>query len=269
MPIHRVICDWNGALFKDRDEGKLWEYVGKAALKDSTVLGYVPMPRTVELLGAMLKLKNLVGAYKRGEIGYDEIYRVFNERVLRDLPSHAVPVYVEAYARMDTTKAKVDGRLLRPLAKVHEDQATSSAILSTGYRYGIRRVLQNAYPSSNKHPYHDAYPFYLIAANELVPIGVDKGVRFDLDIFTGDSKLTVLRQKLLGLPVNSPRDTDKTLYIGDSSTDEPCMRHIKSAGGHVAAPFFADDAFKQRIAREYDAFVPESEADFLNFLRKA
>lgn len=44
---------------------------------------------------------------------------------------------------------------------------------------------------------------------------------------------------------------------------------VRDMGGMIVAPLLATEEFKQRLAREYDAFIPESEQDFANFLRKA
>lgn len=266
MPIKYAVCDWHGALSRDRDEGKTWEHVGQSALRDSTlghtIIGkYVPTPRTISLLGSMVKLKKLVAAYKRGEIGYDSIYEVFNRHVLRGIPPHVVESYVAVYAAMDETQSKVDNRLLRPIANA---RLRASVILSTGYDFGIKQVLRR-HDGLAQHEFMDTKYFGKVIANGLVQHG--QGSRFVLGIYTGQDKLERLETDIL--PDIPDTERHAIIFIGDDVTDEPCMACVRADGGHVVAPFFADDAFKQRVAEEYEAFIPESEQDFANFLRKA
>lgn len=258
MPIKYAVCDWNGTLFRDRDEGNTWKHVGMSALRDSTLghsgIGkYVPTLRTLQLLRALVELKGLAAAYKRGEVGYDEIYRAFNGRVLSGIPQEVVETYVSEYAAKPETQAKVDDRLLRPIREVCREGAKCD-IISTGYNYGIRQIL-------GKHT--DWFFQFGGTANYLEQAGT--GSRFNLDIYTPDDKRNVF-ELYVGNSCTSPRDI---LFMGDNQTDEPCMGHLRNLGGHVAVPFFADEAFKQRITQEFGAFAPESESDFLNFLRKA
>src|SRR3989338_1154334 len=251
MPIKHVVSDWSGTLFRDTDEGKLWAHVGVSALKDSTVAKYVPTPRTVSLALTALQLKKLTAAYKRGEVGYDKIYELFNERVLGNIPKDMVELYVQEYAMKRKTQEKVDDRLLRSIQEVC-GTPESFHILSTGYGYGITQILgiRNRYLPSR------------ITANRLIEVG--NGSRFNLDIYTADDKRRILEACIK----NFPADLSEILFIGDSETDEACMDHMAMMGGKVAVPFFATDEFKERVARDYGALVPDSEQDFLNFLRK-
>lgn len=71
MPINHIIADWNGTLFQDKSEGKLWEYVGMSALKNSGI-GSIPTPTTFKLCAAMIRLKSLVKRYRHGPASYCE-----------------------------------------------------------------------------------------------------------------------------------------------------------------------------------------------------
>ena len=249
MSIKHIISDWNGTLFCDRDEGKLWSYVGVSALKDA-----LPYPRaTANLVSAAFRLNKLTADYKRGEIGYDKIYEFFNERVLVHISPEVVKRYVTAYAAKPETQAKVDDRLLRPIQELCDNSARCD-IVSTGYDDGIRSILGK----------HTNWTFdFGSTANCLEKSG--KGSKFGLSIYTAEDKRRVFESCVKSSRAALP----EILFIGDSDTDEACMDHAAMMGSRVVAPFFATDAFKQHVAREYNAFVPESERDFSTFLKKA
>ena len=253
--IRSLASDFHGTLYSDKNEGKIWEHVGKAAWKDAALSGHIF--RAIGLTENMLVLKSLVSAYKKGEIGYDKIYDYFNDHVLNRVSTHDVRRYARDYAGRKDTQAKLDTRMLRPIQQANAE-GTRTAILSTGYNFGIREILEKfAFDQDCQ------MPFDTIIANRLGQIG--DGSKFNLAIYTPEDRIRELQWHMDASTV-SPCET---LFIADNTEYLPCMEVVHGMGGQVAAPFMATDNFKQHVAKEYDAFVPESEQDFANFLRKA
>ena len=62
------------------------------------------------------------------------------------------------------------------------------------------------------------------------------------------------------------RDRERIESVFEAVSGARMMHNFIRVGGIKAD---LPDDFKQRIAREYDAFVPESEEDFEKFLRAA
>lgn len=254
MAVGLVIADWNGTLFADLNEGKTWEYVAWSGI-----------PRHPSLLLAAPKLYKLKDAYKRGEIDYDHIYDEFNRSVLSRMPVSEVQMRIAKYAKRPETQAKIDERLWRPLEQARREDGMHSIILSTGCHEGISKILDGRWPDASNLPWF--YPFDAVYANHVVPDG--SGSMFDYkQIYRGGDKHALL---LLdeGSHIDLAGGPSRVLYTGDSQTDEACMAWVKENGGMVAAPFFADDDFKQHLARTYGAFVPESEHDFRRILKTA
>ncbi len=261
MAIKYVAADWNGTLFQDVNEGKLWEYVGLAALKDAVLHGRVG--KSVELVKAFVDLKKLSAAYKRGEVEYGAIYDVFNEHVLSDLSVPEVEKLIDRYAAKPETLAKVDRRLTAPLAQRRFVNDLRVDIISTGCKYGIKQILENN--DKGFHPCVDVVAANSLDAKENGPpiyLPGDAAHFYYDSIYSPESK-----RHLLGLfTLTSGKDF---AFLGDSANDEACMQLTKERGGVVIAPFFAMDDFKQHIAKEYGALVPETTEDFMAILEKA
>lgn len=255
MPPKVIVSDWNGTLFQDKDEGKLWEYVAFAGLK-----------RHPSVALAALQLYRLKAAYKRGEIGYDKIYDAFNKGVLSRMKPDEVEKYIDAYAMLNETQAKVDNRLWRPIDIAHS-QGVKTAVLSTGSHRNIRAILRWHGQRAFSDSYPNEHSFDRVVANYLVPAG--NGSMFDYrKVFDGLDKRTAFLKlhHILNIPF---QDMVNILYIGDSETDVPTMELVKGLGGKIAASFFASDDFKQQISKDFSAHVPESEEDFARFLKVA
>jgi hydroxymethylpyrimidine pyrophosphatase-like HAD family hydrolase len=54
-------------------------------------------------------------------------------------------------------------------------------------------------------------------------------------------------------------------YIGDSEDDEGCFEIV----GYPVVAFLAPSDFKDKCARKYGAFVPDSEKDLADYLQHA
>ncbi len=259
MPIRRAVFDWNGTVIRDPTEGKLWQYVGTQELGQSITHGN--LSRTYRLGKAFMKLMGLTAAYKRGEIGFDRIYDVFNDAVLSDTPIGRVYEHLDVYAKKPETREKLDVRILMPLRDM--TQAVHSSILSTGCAEGIKRAINELGKSSARTTGFEAYPFRSVVANHILPEG--EGCRFDLGMANGDGKARRLRAVL----ERDQPEMSGFLYMGDSADDEACMGYVRDMGGHVAASLFASEDFKQHVAREYNGHVPEDMVDFSRLLKKS
>ena len=121
-------------------------------------------------------------------------------------------------------------------------------MFSAGYRYGIERILTAA-------GFHDDFDFY--EADDLREEN-GKAVGFVVNIYRNKPRLLVdlLRRRDL--------DVDRVAYIGDSEDDEGCFDMVK----YPVVPFLAPEEAKQRYARKYRAFVPQTERDLADFIRK-
>lgn len=242
-----IVSDWNGTSFEDTDEGKLWMYVGLDYLKASL---WNPV-KTAGKVSTMLELKDLTKKCKEGKIGYDKIYETFNEKVLRNLPPSFVLSSIDDYSKKEKTLRKLDDRILRPIADARNNGARTG-ILSTGCGYGISRILEES---------EHGHVFDHIIANNIKP-RYDGRTEFLLTIYK--NKEEFLDKRFVREFGFNPKEM---VYIGDSNEDENCMSYVSSEGGKIIIPFFATDDFKQWCRTKYNAFVPEKEEDFSNYLK--
>ena len=91
--------------------------------------------------------------------------------------------------------------------------------------------------------------------------GTENGrvIEFGLNIYGNKPKL------LLKLLAERQLDASRVAYIGDSEDDEGCFEII----GHPLVAFLAPNEFKEKCARKYGAFVPDSESSLRNYLLHA
>jgi len=240
-----IIADFHGTLYRDENEGPLWRHVAKQAIKPAEILQH-PV-RTVAFWKAKPALEELAERYKRGEIGYDQIYRAYNELVLSHLPVSFVRTAIEGFAALPETKQKLDSRVLGPISQ----SPGRKGILSTGSRDFISYVLR------------DGIRWDAIQANRVLGNGKG-GSRFELDVYGN-------KPQKLQVHFFSPHgfnfDPRQTVYLGDNADEEPAFEYVRSMGGKVVIPFYATDAFKQRAATEYKAEVPKDQEELSRFLR--
>ena len=246
MACDIVICDWNGTITKDRDERPILESIAVDLFKAS--IPHHPL-RMIRILKAKRDLEAL---QERGqEAGFDfarEMFRVYNERVIKGSSVSFIQRSVDKYAIRKQTQEKVDHRVLRPIRECHRAGKTT-AILSAGYKYGIERVLM----ASGYDRYFDFCEANLLKEND------GRAIELGLDIYGNKSQL------LLELLKGRNIDEGKAVYIGDSQYDEGCFEIVK----YPVVAFFAGNDIKKRCAEKYKAFVPENERDLVNYLKKA
>jgi hypothetical protein len=244
-----LFADYNGTLIQNPTEGELWKSVVEKSIWYKALHGRLPTAYAMTKAG--FEMKSLIADYKAGKIGYSEVYKVLNEEVLSHVPVHVVEEFIKAYARNPETQARLDERMLRPMAYAQVD------IVSTASRFGIRETIGAR--NARVQPCNLVW-VRIVKANDIFPKGA-AGSCFDLSIYNSWDKREALRRI-------SPSDMRNSAFFGDSKDDKKCMELTKERGGTVVAPFFATDAFKQEIAREYDARVPETEEDLKKILKE-
>jgi phosphoglycolate phosphatase-like HAD superfamily hydrolase len=247
MACEALISDWNGTLIEYRTEMPALECVGVDAFRAS--IPFHPL-RVLRILKARAQLRAL-RRQGRPETDFDfvkEMFGVFNQMVVSGLPTSVVHDSFERYASNAETQSRLDLRLLRLVKEFHEVGKTTG-ILSAGYRYGIERVLMVA-------GYRHCFDFC-----EADEFGTENGrvIEFGLNVYRNKPRL------LLKLLAERHLEASRVAYIGDSEDDEGCFEII----GHPLVAFLAPNEFKEKCARKYGAFVPDSESYLRNYLLHA
>jgi len=237
MPVEFLGSDWDGTLIVDKDVGKLWKRVGFDLLKSSET----PSLKRVELGITVVQLYALSLLYKRGLIGYDRVYGIYNRRVLSDAPVDVIAASIDKY--IEKAVHRVDVETIRAI----QNHDCKRFILSAGVDYAIRRLLERV---------DAAQLFSYIMANPLVASG--NGSRFELRVNRNKGEILQRFAQERGY------DLGRTGYAGDSEDDEPCFRMVR----YPIVSRFAPESFKEKWARE-GAYVIENAADFSRFLAKA
>ncbi|MEM7813692.1 MAG: hypothetical protein QW548_02205 [Candidatus Aenigmatarchaeota archaeon] len=245
--IDAIISDWNGVLYKDRDDSALFNAVTTAALKQSAPF------HPVELFGlwqAKKQLEELKARVHRPDGSRDasvtrEMYRIFNERVVKGLPVNFVDKAISRYASRRDVQERLDAGMLEVLVK--RNLSTMLGVLSSAYEGWIDAVLG----AGKRLSYVD-----FVVANKLEEKD-GKAVAFLLDIF--DNKPEHLRRAAATYRFS----LDRTAYIGDDEDDEGCFELVR----WPVVSLYSRDEFKKRCAEKYRAFVPESHDDFGKWLK--
>jgi hydroxymethylpyrimidine pyrophosphatase-like HAD family hydrolase len=86
-----------------------------------------------------------------------------------------------------------------------------------------------------------------------------RAVGFLLNIYRNKARL------LADLLLRRDLDARRVAYLGDSEGDEGCFEMVR----YPIVPFLAPEEAKQHYARKYRAFVPESEEELADFLRRS
>ena len=256
MPIKHIVSDWNGTLISHRDEFHLYSKIaldlGKAQLWNGIPVHLIKLLQLYRMKNRMEKM------YALGRTGNDpdfveKMYSIFNNDVVLGLPVSFIHRSVDNYAAR--ASMKLDLRLIRPLEQASKE-GTSLGILSAGYGLGIRRTLEEAGLGNLFDP-----------SDTIADVLEEKdgrAVGFHLRIYK--NKLTYLKTEFFGK--RQLKDTD-TAYLGDTTDDESCFEYLASVGGYPIVPILASNDFKNHCVKKYNAFVPESEKDFLLYLKSA
>jgi phosphoserine phosphatase len=239
-----VVCDWNGTLIRYRDERPLLENLA-VELAGASLPSH-PL-RTLRIARARRPLQALYAAGRRDD-DFDfvtEMFRIYNERVVRGVPVDLIHRCMQRFAQSIPTQQALDHRMLRAVARCNGAGKTTG-IVSAGYSGGIRMILEDAGYWQN---------FHFCEADQLRH-SHGKALGFELEVYKRKHEylLRALKEHRL-----NPEDT---AYIGDSEDDEACFQVV----GHPIVAFLARDDVKERWARKYRAFVPEGEDDLMSYL---
>ena len=244
MTCSAIICDWNGTLYEDIDEGA----IVRAIIVD---LAKSYIPSHPFKFARLIKTKNDLETLRRKRNQGQENSRLvemlqsYSEKIIKGVPMSSVRRLVEIYSSRRDVQAKVVLKALRPVAERHRSGITTG-ILSAGYNYGIQMILKSA-------GYIDCFDFYM--ANTLTETG-DKAVGFSLSIYKNKADLLLNILKDRGL------DPKNTAYMGDALEDVGCFEVI----GHPIVSFLTPEVLKHKFAREYGAFIPKDESDLVGYL---
>jgi phosphoglycolate phosphatase-like HAD superfamily hydrolase len=245
MPYDTIISDWNGTITTNNDEKALFETIAKDLFKASIPFHLI---RAARLINVRAELETL---YWRGrqDAEFDfagEMFKVYNPQVVNGLPISFIHRSVSRYAARRETQRRLDHRILRPIRSLHQGGKTTG-ILSSGYAYGIDRILTVA----GFRRYFD----FRIANSFKQESG--RATEFSLEIYRNKHHLLLqaLRHRNL--------DEKRTVYIGNSEDDEGCFIIAR----YPIVAFSTTEEQKQRCALRYRAFVPEDERDLANYLR--
>jgi len=247
MSCDAIICDWNGTVIEYRDEKPMLESIATDLFKAS--IPFHPF-RMVRILKARGELETLYREGRRqAEFDFvEEMFRIYNERIINGLPVSFVCRSVDKYANRQQTQAKLDHRVLRPIKERHQGGKTTG-IFSAGYKYGIERILTVA-------GYNEYFDF--CEADHLEEEGV-RAIEFGLNIYKNKPRL------LLKLLKDRNMDESRVAYVGDSEDDEGCFEMVR----YPVVAFLAAEELKERYAQKYKAFVPKDEKDLANYFRHA
>lgn len=245
MTCQAIIADWNGTLFEDADEESVFR-----TLAMDLARGFLPWHplRVLRLLKVKRKLESLIQEENEDphQDRVKEIFRIYNEGVIRGVPMSLICRSVEKHAGRPEVQGKIIWPVLKPIVEMHKSGVTTG-ILSAGYEYGIRMVLKSGGQSEC---------FDFLEANPLACID-GRASEFRLDIYKNKAEAMLRILKNRGL------EAKRVVYIGDSPDDAGCFELV----GYPVVSLLASGELKERFQREYKAFVPENEADVANYLK--
>lgn len=244
MPVSALICDWNGTIIHYRNEKPLLNFIGVELFKSCLPFRFA---RMAHILRAKKRME-LIETGEYNDSGIDpvrEIFRVYNEEVIKGVPVPFIDRAVEKYARRFKTQHKLDRRILESIKRCYQ-QGKTTGILSAGYGYGIHMILQES-----------GYDRYLHFC-EADTLNQENGYALEFGLTIYGSKHEVLERVLKERKL----DPAQVAYLGDSEDDAGCLDMV----GYPILPFFAEPAIKERFSRKYNAFIPEDGDDLYNYL---
>lgn len=266
MPIKYSVFDWNGTLYRPRDEVHTYKAIA-FAVKNKYIPGFKPRfwGYPIKLAGLLKTKRRLDTLYKRlktsGLYNHEreglirEIYNVFNKNIIDGLPSSFIFRAADSFA--EEAKNNIDHRLLD---LVSAGNRITPGILSAAWEYIVKAMLRRT-------------NIGWMEENIIGDILEQKNTtakRFGLRTYGKKHKF--LETHFFQYRSFKPRNT---IYWGDSRDDEGCFDLITSEGGRVGLPFLLieskkpeDKEFISYCARKYKAFIPKSPEDAINFLKK-
>jgi phosphoserine phosphatase len=247
MPVDALICDWNGTLIEYRNERPILENVAVDVFKESFPFHPFRMVRILKARRALETSYSELQHHTEAD-SVRELFRIYNKRIVNGTPVSIIRNSIDKYATRPDVQAALDLRILRTI-KEFRNAGKMTGILSAGYGYGIERILTVA----------GYYKFFDFCVADNIEEDNGKAIEFRLDIFTrkADQLLKLLNERSM--------DANRIAYLGDSEGDEGCFEIV----GHPVLALLAPEELKYTYAKKYGAFVPNDEADLLNYLKHA
>ncbi len=279
MSISFGIFDFNGTVYKPRDESPTYKYIAHG-IKDSCMPRLRPpslgRPKKLwQLWGAKKKLEALYGQIKslgfydpRKEQLTREIYEVFNREVIDGEEVDLIRNLVFEFVKQ-TAKDNVDHRILRPAVNRFEFRGQCIGILSCAYNWTIATALEFAYYPGYHVPDVNIVGDRLLKWDELFTSKRGKAIGFEL--------VTHGRKEFFLPYFFSERhfDPKQTVFMGDSPEDFGCFEVMREGDGKVALPLLLTESedqedrdFTERCARDYNAYVFKDQGEWEKFLTK-
>jgi len=245
--LRLIACDWNGTLFRDTLEEAF--FLGFCRREFLRAVRGRELARVWDLSGLALRCyRRYLLARLHPEQAPEHVARIvemINEKVFRGVPRANLDAFTAEYARR--IQPRIDRRLIGPLRAVRRESGVPLAIVSLGCREGIEAALARA-----------GCPADAVLANQFR----FRGEAVEEFAFTiRYNKARVLSDFLAERGI-APAEV---MYVGDSPQDEGCLRLV----GMPVLSFWATREHKKLFARRHEAFVPQNESEFEDYIRRA
>jgi hypothetical protein len=260
-----IISDWNGTLYKETDEKKLYAKIGIAYLK-SLIKETRHSPKTVLKIIGLVKTKfQLEGIYKKVKTDgtkIKELYEIYNKKVIDGLDPYFI------FSLIDGLSAKavedVDRRLIR-LIWSEKIKGIKTGILSGAWERSIIAVLSEIKRKYGMKPFD-----YEDVVGDKLSYNAD-GTAHGFELRVHGRKGYYIEDEFA-----RKRGFRNIIYFGDTEDDIDCFDYVTSNGGKVVLPFFLIERQKKDkkvtefisyCSSKYNAFIPKDERDLMKFLK--
>jgi phosphoserine phosphatase len=245
MPVNTLICDWNGTLIGFSSEKPLFNAIGREIFKSAIPFG---LSKIIRMRKSKQRMDALNEQWMR-EKDLDlirEIFQTFNDNFVKGMPLGHILSLIDKYASSEIVQNNLEKGLLN-IVKELSSQGKYTGIFTAACTYPVEKVLRVA-------DYHKYFNF--IEADEIYHQD-GKTVGFGLNIYG--------RKPLLMAELVKKRTIDPAglAYIADTMDEAGCFE----IAGYPIVSLLASDEVKNRMAREYKAFVPENMNDLERYLK--
>ncbi len=201
----------------------------------------------MKLLAAKTMAERNLKKYHEGKKPLKSVYRPFNLALLGQSVRYVNGI-IDEFAKQ--TANMIDDKVVGTARRIH-DKGSFTGILSVANRYGIDRTLKEA-----------GYPgvFDRIVANRMRQVlGRSLGMTLGIYGRKGEVMKSVYFDEV-GL------DPKTTYYMGDTDDDVSVAELLPT--GNFIVPFLASEDFRESMARELGAFVPDDRRDLQRYVEK-
>jgi phosphoglycolate phosphatase-like HAD superfamily hydrolase len=247
MTIKYLICDWNGTLIGFNNEKPLFQAIGKEIFKSALPFN---VGRIVRMQKAKAQMDELAGKWGREkDLGLiKEIFQIFNTSFIEGIPMVKIIRFIDKYAASDMVQKKLQKELLN-IVRGLKLKGKKTGIFSAACKYPIEKVIGVA-------GYDKDFDF--IEADQIYSED-GKAMGFGLSIYGHKHELIdeIFQRRNI--------NPEEVAYIADTEDEAGCFEKVK----YPVVSLLVSDELKNKFAREYKAFVPESIEDLDNYLNKS